>query len=84
MASNDFDRFEFTTEAPEWVDLPSQTVDHVGVIEYDDERTFYKAILQLENGNNRLWAWDNKNGRLPYGPELPPKVLKMLVAAVEE
>lgn len=84
MPSQELDRFEFHTEVPSWVNLPSEAVEHVGVLEKASDRNYYKAIIKLENGNERLWAWDDENGRLPYGPELPPTVVRMLVAAMDE
>lgn len=78
------DRFEFRTEAPSWVDLSSEAVEHVGVVEQTNDRQFYKALIKLEKGYERFWAWDDKNGRLPYGPDLPPAIVRMLIAAADE
>lgn len=77
------DRYEFRTEAPNWVNLPAEAEYHVGVIEQGTDEQYYKALIMLENGQQRWWVW-NEEGRMPYGPDLPPAIIKMLVGYMDK
>jgi hypothetical protein len=86
----DLQEYQFRTEAPKWVDLPSESEYHVGVVHSwndKDKDTYYKALIQLndEQGGEQRWrVWNEKEGQMPYGPDLPPAVIKMLVAYMSE
>lgn len=73
--------WEFRTEEPDWVDLPSDTSHHIGVLE---DNTYYKALIEKDDGMYRWWAWKENNGRMPYGPDLPPAIVQMLLAYMDE
>lgn len=75
------DDWEFCTEEPNWVNLPSDASHHIGVVE---DSTYYKALIELESGTYRWWAWKKSEGRMPYGPDLPPAIVQMLLAYMDE
>lgn len=83
----DLDNYTFRTEAPDWVGSLNNAEYHVGVLQENTSRTFYKALIQLDEGRNRevRWrVWEAGSGRKDYGPDLPPEVMNMLVAYMDE
>ena len=81
------EKFEFTEDWPDWAGKkPDDAVAYVGVIENGNDSkgdTWFKPIVQMENGYNRRWVYKKGSGKMPYGPDLPPAIEKMLEKALE-
>jgi len=61
---------------------------HVGVLEEGSNNTYYKALIQLDDDQDRelRWrVWKEEDGGDPYdyGPDLPPEIVDMLVSYMD-
>ncbi|MBP1985891.1 hypothetical protein [Halolamina salifodinae] len=83
--TTDLAEWEFRTDEPDWVNLPSGVSRHVGVVQDDGgEKVYYKALMEMDRGTHRWWVWEREGGRMQYGPEFPPEISEMLLAYLRE
>ncbi len=87
----DLDNYEFCTTQPRWVGPLSDAEYHVGVIQEGSSRTFYKALIQLNEERDRELRWrvwqktgENEGELYEFGPDLHPEIMNMLVAYMDE
>lgn len=82
-AREQLDNWEFRTTFPDSGMKPDGVNAHVGVLQ-DDE--YYKARMEMKNGDIRLWYW-YRNGddwvKGHSGPQFPSAIDAMLRAYTE-